>query len=134
MAALNLFLLGGFELCSSAGTPVTVAAKRAKALLAYLAVSAGRAHPRDKLAGLLWEEREEAQARHNLRQVLASLRRSLPEVDRILLADSETLALRLEGIEVDVRAFEGLTRAGTPESLPRQRYPAWRLRGICWPS
>jgi DNA-binding SARP family transcriptional activator len=78
MAALNLFLLGGFELCSSAGTPVTVAAKRAKALLAYLAVSAGRAHPRDKLAGLLWEEREEAQARHNLRQVLASLRRPCP--------------------------------------------------------
>ena len=57
MAALNLFLLGGFELRSSAGAPVTVAAKKAKALLAYLAVSAGRAHPRDKLAGLLWEER-----------------------------------------------------------------------------
>ena len=46
------------------------------ALLAYLAVT-GRAQRRDDLAALLWGEMPDADARNNLRQAIANLRRSL---------------------------------------------------------
>ena len=44
------------------------------ALLAYLAVTR-RAHSRDKLATLLWGEMSDADAKNNLRQALANLRK-----------------------------------------------------------
>ncbi|MDP1548090.1 MAG: tetratricopeptide repeat protein [Anaerolineales bacterium] len=47
---------------------------KAPALLAYLAVT-HRAHSRDKLAALLWGEISDADAKNNLRQALANLRK-----------------------------------------------------------
>ncbi|MBI3165904.1 MAG: hypothetical protein HYZ24_14570, partial [Chloroflexi bacterium] len=44
------------------------------ALLAYLAVTR-RAHSRDKLAALLWGEMSDADAKNNLRQALANLKK-----------------------------------------------------------
>jgi predicted ATPase/DNA-binding SARP family transcriptional activator len=47
---------------------------KAQALLCYLAVT-GRAHSRSALAGLLWRDLSEANARANLRKILSNLRR-----------------------------------------------------------
>ena len=52
---LALSLLGGFR-ATLAGQPVTVRTKKARALLALLAVEAGHFHPRETLAGLLWPD------------------------------------------------------------------------------
>ena len=77
---IELTLLGQFSLTRD-GQPVELKNRKARALLAYLAMTPGRAHSREKLAGLLWGERFEDQARASLRQALHALRRALgPEV------------------------------------------------------
>ena len=77
MAHLSIHLLGGFDVQLD-GKPVTgFQTNKARALLAYLAVEAQRPHQRAHLAGLLWPEWPEAQARTYLRQALADLQRVL---------------------------------------------------------
>src|SRR5215470_19487896 len=78
MAALVLNLLGGFELRPRGGPLLDLSTKTGQALLAYLALTGGQRHSRDKLAALLWEDRADQQARTSLRQTLAVLRKSLP--------------------------------------------------------
>ncbi|MBI3242631.1 MAG: tetratricopeptide repeat protein [Chloroflexi bacterium] len=74
MAGLKIHLLGGLQI-SRADAPITdFISNKVPALLAYLAVT-HRAHSRDKLASLLWGEMSEADAKNNLRQALANLRR-----------------------------------------------------------
>ncbi|MFN8490128.1 MAG: tetratricopeptide repeat protein [Caldilineaceae bacterium] len=53
------------------------ASRKAEALLAYLACNQ-RPHPRELLADLLWDDRNEKQAAGNLRVLLANLRKLVP--------------------------------------------------------
>lgn len=114
MARIYLTLLGGFQVRSDAGL-LTVSTKKAQALLAYLALPAGQAHPRDKLAALLWGDTAEEQARASLRQALFALRKALPAT--ALLTEAETVALNPAVVAVDVGAFERRVAEGTPEAL-----------------
>ena len=59
-------LLDGLRLSGPEGEAV-VGARKAFALLAYLALQPGRSASRDALAGLLWEHADNAQARVSLR-------------------------------------------------------------------
>ena len=77
MPRLQLRLLGGFEARIASGAPLDIANKKTRALLAFLALPAGRSHSRDKLVGLLWSDRGDEQARNSLRQALAELGRQL---------------------------------------------------------
>jgi DNA-binding SARP family transcriptional activator len=54
MARLIVTLLGGFRARLESGIPLALPTRKAQALPAYLAVPPGSAHPRDKLASLLW--------------------------------------------------------------------------------
>jgi len=54
------------------GVEVPIPARKAKALLALLAMTPGERRSREALASLLWELSGDAQARHSLRQALAS--------------------------------------------------------------
>lgn len=77
MARLSIQLLGAFRVQRD-GKPVTgFQTNKTRALLAYLAVEAQRSHQRAHLAGMLWPEWPEAQARTYLRQALATLQRIL---------------------------------------------------------
>ena len=71
MTGLRLQLLGPFEARAGNDLPVAIAGKKAKALLAYLALANGRPVSRDKLAGVLWEFSADEQARTSLRQTLS---------------------------------------------------------------
>jgi len=71
---VEIRLLGAPALVS-AGQSYCIGPRKAVALLAYLAMRRDEPIARDHLAGLLWGESSNVQARANLRQVLTRLRR-----------------------------------------------------------
>jgi DNA-binding SARP family transcriptional activator len=73
MTKLSLTLLGGFQARVDCGPARSLPTRKAQALLAYLALPVGRAHPRDKLAALLWGGNRDESARAGLRQALFSI-------------------------------------------------------------
>lgn len=106
MAALTIRLLGGLEVRQETGAAVDFPTRKAKALLAYLALHPGRPHSRDALADLLWANRGE-QARGSLRRTLSDLRKAIGG-SAVLASDGDGIALAPEGLEVDVGDFERL--------------------------
>src|SRR2546427_2641506 len=119
MARLYLELLGGFSARLDLGRSCVLPTRKAQALLAYLALPAGRFHSREKLTALLWGEKAEARARHSLRQALASLRRALGGTAPGLLTRGDTIALNPEAVAVDVADLEAALAEGSPEALAR---------------
>ena len=73
---LEIHLLGHYDVRRD-GAPVQIPSRQAQSLLAYLVLTAGTAHRREKLAGLLWPDATEANARAYLRQALWRLRKAL---------------------------------------------------------
>src|SRR2546421_13013811 len=114
---LHLTLLGGFD-ARLDGVALGFRRKKARALLAYLALEAGRWHPRDKLAALLWDDVSEERARHSLRQGLLELRRTLAAATpRPLVEEADSLTLVADLVDVDVVAFDRLVADGGPPAL-----------------
>jgi TolB-like protein/Flp pilus assembly protein TadD len=92
--------------------------RKAEVLLAYLALTPGLRHPRERLINLLWSDRGEEQARNSLRQCLSAIRKSLGDAAELaLLVDRSTVSLQPGLIEVDVLEFERLADIGDYESL-----------------
>ncbi|HEY3146606.1 MAG TPA: BTAD domain-containing putative transcriptional regulator [Dongiaceae bacterium] len=122
MAACSLTLLGGFELRSADGRDLALSTRKDRLLVAYLALHAARPLARDRLAGLLWGDRGETQARDSLRQSVAAIRQTFRQValDPIQ-SERESLSFGLSGIEVDAIAFERLAAQGRPEAAPLYR-------------
>jgi len=116
MARLRLTLFGGFRARLDSGQALVIAIKKSQALLAYLALPLGQAHPRDKLAALLWGDMQEAQARAGLRQTLYTLRKVLGDPEPLRLV-GETVALEPALVAADVAAFEEGVARGTREAL-----------------
>jgi DNA-binding SARP family transcriptional activator len=71
----SLRLLGGFTLADPGGRTLVPPGSKARMLLAYVAMNATRPVPRERLAGLLWDDCDDQRARHRLRQCLMELRR-----------------------------------------------------------
>ena len=118
MARLSLTFLGGFRARLDPGTPLVLPTRKAKALLAYLALPPGSAQPRDKLASLLWGSTLETTARTSLRQTLYALRKILHDAGpEILVVDGETVTLDPASVTVDVREFELRAAEATPAAL-----------------
>jgi DNA-binding SARP family transcriptional activator len=105
--ALHIHLLGDFRLVYDS-TPVTsVNAARLQSLLAYLVLHRNTPQPRHYLAFLFWPDSTEAQAHTNLRNLLYHLRHALPDADRFLYADSQTLRWWADApFTLDVAGFE----------------------------
>jgi adenylate cyclase len=93
---------------------VELSTKKARALLAYLAVESGRAHTRDQLATLLWGETGDERARHNLRQALSKIRQCS---GRLVISRGDSLELDPTGCSADVLEFEGLAKSDDADEL-----------------
>lgn len=120
MLPLRITLLGGFGVTDSAGAPVPVETRKARALLAILAMAEGGPMPRERLAGMLWSRGETRQALASLSQALYSLRKSLGEsAAEVLVADAETVALDPAHVEVDALSLERTEAAGATLALYR---------------
>src|SRR5438128_4085886 len=113
---LSITLLGGLQARLGNGRALALPTRKSQALLAYLALPLGRAHPRDKLAALLWGGIRDDSARASLRQALFAIRRALGDT-AALQQDGDTLALRPGAVDVDATAFQRLVRGGTPTAL-----------------
>ena len=120
MTLVRFSLFGGFDCRSRDDAALVFPTRKVRALAAYLAVNAGNAQTRDRLAQLLWDDGTDAQARTNLRKGLSRLRQALPDPARhCLLLQTDRVSFRPEGVEVDAVLFGRLIAEGTPDSLER---------------
>lgn len=118
--AFHLSLLGPFALTDPDGEALEISSKKNRLLLAMLASASGRNMSRDALAGVLWAEHSDEQAKNSLRQALAVLRKELKGQDGTFFAALESkIALHPGLIVLDTEGFLGDVRLGTRESLQR---------------
>ena len=130
MDGVWLDLLGGMEIRTEAGAAVPVPARKAAALLAYLALHPDRPQPRARLAALFWEDSAETQARTNLRQTLALLRRGVPGFRAALRASCDAVSLRPGWAGTDVAAFEAAAAAPDLSARAAALYRGELLAGV----
>ncbi|TIQ21156.1 MAG: alpha/beta fold hydrolase [Mesorhizobium sp.] len=117
MAHPHLCLLGGFDFAGGAAA-VPVFSRKARAMVAYLALQSGHSQSREKLAALLWGGNAEAQARMSLRQALSAVRKGMDASDgRTFLTDGDSITLNLNDLDFDVVRFETLAAGSEPEQL-----------------
>ncbi|WP_245509863.1 alpha/beta hydrolase [Rhizobium laguerreae] len=117
MARSFLSLLGGFECAGlAAGSPALT--RKARALMAYLALQARHSQSREKIAALLWGGANDEQARASLRQTLSVLRRALQTTERQWFRiEGDQLGLDLHEFDLDVTQFELLAASSETEDL-----------------
>lgn len=109
---MRLDFLGAFKLDGTMVGP-QVLGRKAIGALAALALAPGGVLTRSALAGLLWSDRGEEQARDSLRQALASLRRAAAVYDPSPIeADRDQITLRLDRCKIDVLSFQSLAMEG----------------------
>jgi DNA-binding SARP family transcriptional activator len=144
--ALHIRLLGPVDLRSGDSPPAPLESARAVSLLGYLLVHRGAPQPRQRLAFMLWPDSTEAQARTNLRKVLHTLRRALPDAERFLEVTPSNLRWREDApCRLDLADFERALADGDLEAavgayggdLMEGSYDEWvleereRLRDRC---
>ncbi|HEY3310591.1 MAG TPA: BTAD domain-containing putative transcriptional regulator [Anaerolineales bacterium] len=74
---LQIRLLGQFDVRLD-GKRIVISSRAGQSLLGYLAMTAGTPHRREKLAGTLWPDSSDENARKNLRQELWRIRKAIP--------------------------------------------------------
>ena len=86
-----------------AGRSILPRTRKARAVLAVIALASPRPVLRLQLTALLWSQREKEQARASLRQAIHELQDTLaPPLSRLMIAERHHLALRTDGLWVDV--------------------------------
>jgi DNA-binding SARP family transcriptional activator/TolB-like protein len=127
LSYVTLRVLGTFAIEANAGRPIAilVRSRKARALLAYLAMKPDYRARREELATLFWGDNPDSLARHSLRQCLISLRQDLCLASEILSVDREAIGLRAQFVSVDARAFMSLARSAAPDGLA-QAAELWR--------
>jgi adenylate cyclase len=106
-ASIEIRLLGTPAVLSG-GQPLSSGSRKATALLAYLAMRPDEPASRDHLAGLLWGDSDNEQARANLRQALTQLRRVFRDagLDAIKTSGDDVM-LSSHGLSIDAHQLAG---------------------------
>lgn len=76
--SVRLALFGGIGL-HVGDREIPLSSRKAKALIAYLALAPGMKETRDRLVGLLWSEFDDTKARASLRQLVYALRETFDD-------------------------------------------------------
>lgn len=111
MTHLTLDLLGTFAATLDGHATHDFRSNKARGLLAYLALEAGRAHARSSLAALFWPEATGASAANNLRLTLHRLRQALGKTspgaaDALLHTQDGQIRLDPAALTLDVALFQ----------------------------
>src|SRR5687767_13651022 len=116
--SLAIQMLGGWEVRLHGRPLPPLRPRNLRWLLALLVLQRGRAVERDWLAGTLWPDNPDTQARFYLRRQLMDLRRTLgPEATRIQSPTPESLRLDLTGAHADVTTFDEAVARGDAAAL-----------------
>ena len=106
MRLLELRLLGAIEALAGDGRAIELGGRRARAVLALLALRAGQVVPDDVLITEVWADRPPPSARNALQSYVSRLRAALPDGTRRLVRRGTGYRLMLDGRELDVARFE----------------------------
>ncbi len=109
---LDIRLLGKFEVKLDREL-VEIPSRPAQSLLAYLILNAPKSYRRENLAGLLWPDSDEPNARNNLRQALWRLRKSVG--DEFFLSDKISVGFNAQS---DYQFDVDLLQNGVDETAP----------------
>lgn len=111
---LEVTLLGQFDVRHH-GRRIRIPTRNSQALLAYLLLNAGKDQRRERLAGLLWPDSSEDNARSNLRHELWRLRKALKEAgESYFVIDDVSLAFNPHShYSLDVHTFETAAAAAS---------------------
>jgi DNA-binding SARP family transcriptional activator len=88
---LRIRLLGDFQLHRDGAPLLPAESSRTESLLGYLILNRDAPQARSRIAGALWPESTESQARTNLRHVLHNLRHAVADLDGYLAVTSRTV-------------------------------------------
>jgi DNA-binding SARP family transcriptional activator/predicted ATPase len=128
-AVLQVRLLGQFRLTVDDQPVDRPTTARLQSLLAYLLLHAGAPQSRASLAFAFWPDASEANARNNLRQLLHQLRQALPDPDRYLRADANSVQWTGDSsFSLDVAVFD--KAVAEAEQAGRAGDAAARLAGL----
>jgi DNA-binding SARP family transcriptional activator len=109
MAALEIRLLGGFELGRQGRVLDPLALRAARSLFAFLVLNRERSHTRDLLAGTFWPDFDDSRARRRLSQALWQIGTNIGEGDRYLIGTPDTVRFNPDAdFTLDVEEFERL--------------------------
>jgi len=116
---LEVRLIGNFEIkCDS--KPVVIPSRAAQSLFAYLILTAGTLHRREKLAGMFWPDTTEEKARAYLRHELWRIRKALsskPNVDYLLSDDISVSFNSSAEYWLDVTTLTKVSESASAEDL-----------------
>jgi non-specific serine/threonine protein kinase len=116
---LEIRLFGKFEV-KDGKKVLLIASRPAQSLFAYLILSAGTSHRREKLAGMLWPDSLEDTARNNLRHALWRLRKALPARSGVEYLITDDLSISFNAAAeywLDVQALENLEETVSIDQL-----------------
>src|SRR5436305_5980027 len=108
---LQVWLAGGLRLAVDGRELPPPRSRRARGLLAWLALHPGP-HARGELAGRFWPDVRDDSARTSLRAALTELRGALGPGATHLVTTRDTVSLDGDDLLVDVRSFEHLLAGG----------------------
>jgi len=116
---LMLELFGPGRLLRGGASLPRLRTRKGLSLLAFLALQRNRPLSRPHIAVVLWPDSPDPQSLYNLRRALSDLRGVFgPDAAR-LRADGPSLGFDIEGIEVDLLAFDSLVGRNEQISLER---------------
>jgi predicted ATPase/DNA-binding SARP family transcriptional activator len=108
---MHIRLLGALEVLDDDGNEVSIAGAKLRALLAVLALHAGRVVTAEHLVDALWGEQPPAGVRNGLQGLASKLRRALGSSDLVVMR-GDGYAVDLPPEAIDVGQFEQLAADG----------------------
>ncbi|AEV86463.1 SARP family transcriptional regulator [Actinoplanes sp. SE50] len=126
---MQIGVLGPLLVRTRDGAPIDVPGARLRALLAILALEAGRTVPKATLVDGIWGDTSPADATNALHRLVSRLRKLLP--GGLIEAHQDGYRLATDPDSVDAVRFERLLAAGRPgEALALWRGPAMQDVGL----
>src|SRR5512133_270083 len=116
---LEVRLLGTFDI-KCGRKVVSLASRPAQSLFAYLVLHAGTAYRREKLAGQLWPESTEEQARDYLRHALWRIRKALQAASAVAYLKADDLTIAFDASSdywLDAAALQALAADASADEM-----------------